>query len=1646
MISKVANRRAFLRLGRGEIGWATSLVTTIVLFPSLLALADTYIVSSSADSGPGSLRQAILDANANPGPDTIFFAIGDVGSQQTIQPTTALPAITDPATIDGWSQGGAGYTGTPLIELSGALAGNSVVGLNITGGNCVVRGLVINGFLGTFGGAIRLQSNGNNWIYGNYIGVNFAGDARIANQRGVWIDNGSSTNRIGTNADGVNDASERNVISANIDQNIWIYQPTTTGNKVMGNYIGLNAAGMAAVGTNNQTVAVNGVLVQEAGHTVIGTDGDGQGDELEGNVIGGNTYNIQLTGTSQHTRISGNRIGVNAAGTASVGLQVEGVRVYVTENNIVGTDGNGVSDALEGNLISGHSDFGILVQQTGALSNVIAGNKIGTDLAGMSAIPNGYNGSPRGGIYLGGYGNRVGSNLDGVSDELERNLISGNTFVSSSGILLQYVDQPGAVPNSIIGNWIGVDASGLAALPNNYGLSGASGAMNGLVIRNNIISGHTYDGISLTMNNASVTGNLVGVGADGVTALGNGQHGINLSGSDNIIGGTGPGQVNIIANNGTSSAFYSGVLVGITALRNTIRGNRIYANSRLGIDLRWPDGVNINDLGDPDTGANNLQNFPIITFAQAYNNGATRIQGALNSHPNTLFTVDFYYNTAPDPSGHGEGEFYLAEAQVMTDASSNAVFDVFLPVTLPPNVHVTATATHPDGSTSEFSPAYAAGGTVDVPLAGLSATYTGLGFVSNAITFSASVTNGTGVSFTWNFGDGQQAAGAQVEHIYVQPGEYNVTVQASNNISSASLQMLVAVIVPANINGMVWDDQDADGILGIGEAADPSALVTVSGPEFLHTTNVNAQGRFAIFTGEAGNYEVSVTVSNRIATTPNPVVVLMGTNGGTVVNFGLHESPTNGHGFITGRAWNDLDGSGFPEPDEEPLPGMELLFYGWQYPPQTITTDSNGLFSLHLPHERVYVLTMFAPGFFPPERRLGGFSIWLDQDTPVLNYHSPFARGGTVSGRVRDLSGAGVPNAHLSIGPPINVTTTDANGDYAFIEQTPAESKGLGINPPYPYVPYNGNGVRVFPLSANSVVIQDWLVQKRGRLTVRAEQSVGSETLPVGFVFFRLQGGWVDELMVTGLDGQASRDLEAGTYTITVQTEYLPTNAIVSPSSRIVSIANETFATATFKMAPAQSIGVVCEALGTGFPATVEVHNSTGLVESRSVTPPSATTLFTTLSSGTYEVRILPAAGLTGWPSHSQIVALNTGTHAVVHYPYNPANLQGIHGYAFHDVCVPLGIRGGGYGCNETGVPGNNGLTVTLYNGAGNVVTNTETSFGTGWDLGFYHFDELPVGEYRVVLTLPPGYIPTTSTNVVRLLDGIATPEQVHFGYQRTATPTLTGRVFIDADSNGTYDPSWDDVLSGTSIAVRTLSDTLIASLTTASDGSFTLAGIAPGDYRVVMTRPDVQRTNTVQIPALNSVTAADFPLPPPGGVPRVLVFADLNNNGLADPGEQRFGGVTVQLIAGPCDEPGTLLETVLTGSDGVAVFAVPPAGDAPLCARITAGLPPNTVPFHVPGIVVPRDSGQAVPAPVVPGLTEPPLRVADSFSVRNDFLSLIYRSTRDRSYTVQRTSALDSWSDVTNATTYDFGYSQRVIIPLYTNIYQSFFRLVEQR
>jgi hypothetical protein len=160
------------------------LLVTMALFGALWAGLEppawsaTFTVTNTNDSGAGSLRQAILDANATPGTDTINFNIPP-GGVQTIAPLTLLPSITSPVIIDGTTQ--PGYSGTPLVELNGfhftGQFGCSGTGLFITAGNSTVQGLMIN----SWGTGISLDANGNNVVQGNYLGLDATGNITPGN-------------------------------------------------------------------------------------------------------------------------------------------------------------------------------------------------------------------------------------------------------------------------------------------------------------------------------------------------------------------------------------------------------------------------------------------------------------------------------------------------------------------------------------------------------------------------------------------------------------------------------------------------------------------------------------------------------------------------------------------------------------------------------------------------------------------------------------------------------------------------------------------------------------------------------------------------------------------------------------------------------------------------------------------------------------------------------------------------------------------------------------------------------------------------------------------------------------------------------------------------------------------------------------------------------------------------------------------------------------------------------------------------------------------------------------------------------------------------------------------------------------------------
>ncbi len=214
----------------------------------------------------------------------------------------------------------------------------------------------------------------------------------------------------------------------------------------------------------------------------------------------------------------------------------------------------------------------------------------------------------------------------------------------------------------------------------------------------NVISGNSSDGIDIWGSGTSgnqVIGNYIGTDATGTVALGNASDGIEIgsNAADSLIGGTAADAGNVIAFNAHDGVYvYSGN-------GNTVIGNLVFSNSGLGIDL-GTGGVTANDADDGDTGANNLQNFPVITSAELSGTDLT-LAGSLNTDGlSTQYRIEFYGNAngSEDASGYGEGSVYLGTTTVTTDGSGDATFSnvVLSGVTLSVGDHVTATATKID--------------------------------------------------------------------------------------------------------------------------------------------------------------------------------------------------------------------------------------------------------------------------------------------------------------------------------------------------------------------------------------------------------------------------------------------------------------------------------------------------------------------------------------------------------------------------------------------------------------------------------------------------------------------------------------------------------------------------------------------------------------------------------------------------------------------------------------------------------------------------------------------------------------------------------------------------------------------------------------
>lgn len=665
--------------------------------PYIVDVSGPFMVLNTNDSGAGSLRQAILDTNANPGRDTITFAIP--GSPYVVNPTTPLPAITDELLVDGTTQ--PGYAGSPVVEVSGS----SGYGFDIQASNTTLRGLAITQH--ALDGVFAESGLTNVRIVGNTIGTDAAGST------------GRGNANAGIRLRSSNSVVDDNVISGNVQNGILV--EGSASDTISGNTIGLAPDGVTLL--PNQWSGIT--MYDGSSNTVI------SGNTISGNVQWG--VDIQhsgalapVTGTQIHDNtigldVNGGLLPQGAAdwigndshnyGPKQRGNLLGGVRLDEAPGTVVGPD----------NAISGNTGHGVAVLGSASPAPVIRGNRIGTDAAGIVD-----RGNTDDGIHVEAPGVVIGGTT--VAD---RNLVSANL---SDGIRLQGSGGSGTV---IVGNYVGTDASGNNALGNGRLVAaGDPGCCHsgiqvdnatGVVVggtgpgeRNHVSANHTGLWIGAAPG-IHISGNVLGSNPNETGDLPNdGDANIALYGTQNAVitenhlhaypggygsvflhGGAAGNQLldNIITGTTASPAI---ALHPTAGSGNTFQGNALSGNG-FGIDLGW-NGVTLNDALDADVGPNDLVNTPeLLAALNGVVGGSTQVQVRLNAAPSTVYAVELFTSPSCNASGFGEGAVSLGlHSPPATDGAGQLVFAVNVPTQADGTV-ITATATDPSGSTSEFS-------------------------------------------------------------------------------------------------------------------------------------------------------------------------------------------------------------------------------------------------------------------------------------------------------------------------------------------------------------------------------------------------------------------------------------------------------------------------------------------------------------------------------------------------------------------------------------------------------------------------------------------------------------------------------------------------------------------------------------------------------------------------------------------------------------------------------------------------------------------------------------------------------------------------------------------------------------------------------
>ena len=693
----------------------------------------TNIVTNTRDSGPGSMRAALYYAFDHPG-TTITFAIpaSDPGFSNNvfnILPTDGFPSLVKATTLDGSTEPVNSNLNGPQILLNGILGQSLSVfpsGLQFKGTNCLARSFIINNFPED-GVLITGSGASGNTISGCYLGTDENGMIAETNEIcPVEISGGAVSNVVGGTT-----VAARNIISGSAYQGLAIRDPGTQDNIIEGNYIGLKANGATALPNAWAGIQIFGGAQSNliGGYTASAR-----------NVISGNTLQgVAISGpTTGGNIVAGNYIGLDPTGASAMPNGYAGVDIFGGSfSNCVGGTVSGA-----GNVISGNTLQGVSISSNGAVANVLQGNLIGMNAAGTAAIPNLLAGV---GIY-----NGAQSNLIGGTTTSARNVISGN---GEQGVAVGY---PGTSENTIEGNYIGVNATGTAAISNTWaGVNFFGGAVSNLVGgilpgMGNVISGNGIQGVLIQDAGTeinSVQGNLIGLNATGNSAVPNLQSGIEIynGSSANFVGGY--GGRNFISGNGGS-----GIEIDYGSSGNVVQGNTIGLDAQnsavipnVGANVLLYVDVTSNLIGGTTPGAANLISGSLVDGVQVYfdstnnpirgnsifnNNGIaiflyaggnnnlaaptlssavvttnTTVTGTYEGTNDTAYQLDFYAD-AP-PAANAEAMTYLGSTTI-TGAGAPSVFTVNLGARLPAGRAVTATVTDPAGNTSPLSTGVAA--------------------------------------------------------------------------------------------------------------------------------------------------------------------------------------------------------------------------------------------------------------------------------------------------------------------------------------------------------------------------------------------------------------------------------------------------------------------------------------------------------------------------------------------------------------------------------------------------------------------------------------------------------------------------------------------------------------------------------------------------------------------------------------------------------------------------------------------------------------------------------------------------------------------------------------------------------------------------